>query len=182
MQIDPRHESHDAANRSGPGAGGTDAREMGLSKRPNLSDSLMSGARDEYALAPSPSPGSWSPRIARTLKRLKSAIFRSREQLRVDVNEEPADGAVEIGGVTYPVKNWSARGFLAAPCDAGCKVTDRVSIAFSVGGAPDRITFRCRALVIRVDRERHELAGVFLSLDEQVLQKITNHFAPPRSR
>ena len=111
------------------------------------------------------------------LKSLKKRFGGNLNSGRREPREEVEDGTVEINGQTFPVFDWSARAFMAKPCDIDCKVTDRVDIKFSIRFPTKRIEFVSRAIVVRIDKEKQELAAYFAMLDEEAQLAITNHFA-----
>ena len=111
------------------------------------------------------------------LKSFKQRFGGNLNSGRREPREEVEDGTVEINGQTFPVFDWSARAFMAKPCDIDCKVTDRVDIKFSIRFPTKRIEFVSRAIVVRIDKEKQELAAYFAMLDEEAQLAITNHFA-----
>jgi len=111
------------------------------------------------------------------LKSLKKRFGGNLNSGRREPREEVEDGTVEINGQTFPVFDWSARAFMAKPCDIDCKVPDRVDIKFSIRFPTKRIEFVSRAIVVRIDKEKQELAAYFAMLDEEAQLAITNHFA-----
>ena len=111
------------------------------------------------------------------LKSLKKRFGGNLNSGRREPREEVEDGTVEINGQTFPVFDWSARAFMAKPCDIDCKVTNRVDIKFSIRFPTKRIEFVSRAIVVRIDKEKQELTAYFAMLDEEAQLAITNHFA-----
>ena len=73
---------------------------------------------------------------------------------------------VQIGKRAYPVKDWSQHGFLATSCRLKRKVGDRLDIHFSMPVEGGGIETMRRAIVVRVDPKRRELAAVFATQDE----------------
>ncbi len=106
---------------------------------------------------------------------------RTRKDKRLSLREETAEAVVEIWGDTYPVKNWSNSGFLAASCTLDRKEGDEVEIDFSVPLRYRRLEFNCRALVVKVDKDKQELAAMFVMIDDWTRQKIDAHFADSRN-
>ncbi len=116
------------------------------------------------------------------LKSLKKRFGGNLNSGRRELREKVEDGTVEINGQTFPVFDWSARAFMAKPCDIDCKITDRVEIKFSIRFPTKRIEFVSRAIVVRIDKERQELAAYFAMLDEEAQLAIENHFAEDSTR
>ena len=108
------------------------------------------------------------------LKRFKKSP--QGQEKRRDPRENVEDGEVEINGRTYPLCEWSRRAFMAKPCDIDCNTTDRIEIEFRVRYPDKRIEFSSRAIVVRIDKERQELAAIFVMLDEAAQTAIANHF------
>ena len=110
------------------------------------------------------------------LSKLRKLLFGTVREKRREPRYEVTDGTVQIHGETYPVNNWSSRGFLASSYAADCKVTERVGINFSVPLADRRLEFSCRAIVLRIDKDKQELVGIFAMLDEATQTAIAQHF------
>jgi hypothetical protein len=70
---------------------------------------------------------------------------------------------VRINGEAYPVKDWNEHGFLANDCLLDCKAGDRLDIEFSVPAAGGGFESNLHAVVVRVDSDSRELAGVFVT-------------------
>ena len=114
--------------------------------------------------------------IGPMLDKLRRLLFRSAVKKRQEPREEVTDGWVEIRGKKSPVKDWSARGFLTTSCDVDCSVTNRLDIRFSVPLTTGPLEFDCRAIVIRVDKDKRELACVFAMVDDATQAAIAGHF------
>lgn len=95
---------------------------------------------------------------------------------RRETREAVSLGTVEIRGRSCPVKNWSATGFLAGPCDCGCVEGDSVDISFHVEIPGKSFRFECKAILVRVDKKSGEVAGVFTMMDRENRILIANHF------
>jgi hypothetical protein len=108
------------------------------------------------------------------LKKLFSS-GRERDRRRED-REQVSDATVGIMSQTYAVKNWSATGFLAGPCDLALDEGQEVSISFSVPLDQGRLEFRCQALVVKASPETRELSAMFVMLDREARDKIDRHF------
>ncbi len=116
------------------------------------------------------------------LKILERLFFKPTAERRRWSREDVVGGTVEILGGVYPVENWSARSFLASPCGVERKVGERVDVALSIPLGEEKLEFECLAGVIRVDREREQVAAVFLDLDDDTQAVIDEHFgvaSPP---
>lgn len=109
--------------------------------------------------------------------KLKSVTSRSSKNKRLEPREEVDGATVEIWGETYPVKNWSHSGFLATSCPLDRREGDEMEIYFSVPLRDGMLEFSCRALVVNVDKEKQELAAMFVMMDNYTRQKINEHFA-----
>ncbi len=103
-------------------------------------------------------------------------VAAPREQRR-ERREDVSDGTARFEGETYPLTNWSARGFCLEPCVTDHKIGDRLDVDFSVAIDDGRLDFNCRALVLRVDKERRQMAGIFATVDEETRQAIDDFFA-----
>ena len=95
---------------------------------------------------------------------------------RREPREEVDDGSVEIDGRTYSVKNWSAHGFMATPCDVDCNIADQLDVKIAIRFASEKIEFGCRAIVVRIDKKRQELAAALVMLDDAAKRAVTIHF------
>ncbi len=110
------------------------------------------------------------------LNPLRNLLGGTEKDWRREPREEVDDGSVEIDGHTYPVKNWSARGFMAKPCDVDCSVADQLDVTFSIRIARETIEFSCRTIVVRVDKKRQELAAAFVMLNDVAELAVAKHF------
>lgn len=117
-----------------------------------------------------------SPVFDRLLGKLKGLLGGARRDRRRERREEVTLGTVEIGGRICPVKNWSATGFLAAPCDCKYRDGDSVDIRFEVDIPGKSVRFTCKAILVRVDRESGEVAGVFTMMDQDDRVLLADHF------
>jgi len=99
-----------------------------------------------------------------------------RRDRRRELREEVDLGTVEFGGQSYPVKNWSSTGFLAAPCQCKGREGDNVDIRFHVEVPGATMRFECKAILVRVDNSRGEAAGVFTMMDPETRVRIAKHF------
>ncbi len=110
------------------------------------------------------------------LKRLDNFLSKSPEERRRERREALSDGTARLLDNTYPMKNWSARGFCVGSCVLDQQIGDRLEIDFSIPLAERRIEFSCRALVLRADSEKQELAGMFATVDDSTQRDIDEHF------
>ena len=90
--------------------------------------------------------------------------------------EDVDDGSVEIHGQIFPVKNWSARGFMAKPCDVDCNIADELDVKIVIRFASEVIEFNCQAIVARIDKKRLELGAAFVKLDDADQIAVASHF------
>lgn len=101
---------------------------------------------------------------------------RAAEERARAPREKVTDGYVATVFNTYPLKDWSVRGFLITSCDLVQEPGDRLDIDVSIPLPTSRLEFGCRAIVVRADEGRQELAGVFTGIDEAVQVVIDDHF------
>lgn len=104
------------------------------------------------------------------------ALTAWRRDRRREFRENVDAGAVTFGGRSYPVKNWSSTGFLAAPCKCSCRKGDTVDIHFRVEFPGKTVQFDSQAMLVRVDEARGEVAGVFTMMDRDSRRELANHF------
>ncbi|WP_421935133.1 hypothetical protein [Pelagibius sp.] len=81
-------------------------------------------------------------------------------------------GFISIDGCEYPLKDWSRRGFSATGYRAGHYPGDKIEMSVRVDLAEDPLVFACRAVVVWVDRDRREIAGVFTHMDMRIQEQI----------
>ncbi len=110
------------------------------------------------------------------LNKLKKMVSRKSQHRRLERREDVSGATVRIWGETYMVKNWSHSGFLVSPCTLDRHEGDEVEIEFSVPLGERVLEFTCRALVVKVDKEKQELAAMFVMMDNQTRQSIDEHF------
>ncbi len=104
------------------------------------------------------------------------SLFRRLSSPRCDRRIEPRgsqiDGRISIDGKDYPLKDWSRRGFSAGGYGAEHYPGDKITMSVEVDLDSESLEFDCRAVVVWVDRDRKELAGVFTELDLRVQEQI----------
>ncbi len=110
-------------------------------------------------------------------ERIKDFLFGAAPERRHEPRIAAVDGAIEIDGQTYPVKNWSSAGFLATSCAIERDVTDGLDIRFQARLGQQMLDIVCRAIVVRIDADRQVLAGRFTRVDDAAMCKIAHHFA-----
>ena len=105
-----------------------------------------------------------------------STLFRrlssSGSDRRIEPRGSQIDGRVSIEGRSYPLKDWSRRGFSAGAYTAEHYPGDKIALDVEVEIDGEPLVFGCEAVVVWVDRDRSELAGVFTNLDTRVQEKI----------
>lgn len=105
-----------------------------------------------------------------------SSLFRRisspSSDRRLEARGTRVDGQVSIDGKAYPLKDWSRRGFSAAAYGAEHYPGDKIVMAVELDLDGEPLEFDCRAVVVWVDRDRRELAGVFTQLDMRVQERI----------
>ena len=116
------------------------------------------------------------PVLDAVFRKLKAMLDDARRDRRREVREDVKFGTVEINGRSYPIRNWSSTGFLAQPCDFKCSEGDSVDIRFHVEIPGKTFRFDCKAILVRVDKKKQEVAGVFTMLDRETRVRIANHF------
>ena len=97
------------------------------------------------------------------------------EQRRAE-REEVLDGRAIINGVTCPLVNWSPVGFLVRDYQGDHHPGDRTQLAVKVKAHKQEFDFTCSALVVRVDRNSGEFAGIFVNMAEEDRQALHKHF------
>ncbi len=85
-------------------------------------------------------------------------------------------GTIVIGDQTYPLKNWSTRGFLASSYTGDHEEGDRISVSFSVLFVNRQLEFSGKARVIRVDAELQELAGRLVVMGDEWNDAFSRYF------
>ncbi len=95
-----------------------------------------------------------------------------RQAPRVDT---PPQCAVYFDGKAYPLKNWSALGFLAGPYDGGLIVRQRCKLTIHVRQDHFDIEFDAEAIIVRKDAGG--LAGRFIFLPPDKKRQIEAYFA-----
>ena len=111
------------------------------------------------------------------LERIKDFLFGAAPERRHEPRIVAVDGAVEIDGVTYPVRNWSPRGFLVTSCEIERAVKDGLDIRFRAQLGQRMLDVACRAIIVRIDVDRREIVGCFARLDDATMCEIAEHFA-----
>lgn len=107
---------------------------------------------------------------------------RTADERRRDPREEVTDGHMTILGETYPIHNWSVRGFMIHSCMLERGPGDRLDVEVSIPLPGQRLDFACRAIVVRADVEQQHLAGVFVGVDKDTQAAIDEHFGIHVSR
>jgi len=104
------------------------------------------------------------------------SLFRrlasSRSERRLEPRGNRIDGHISLDGRNYPLKDWSRRGFSAIGVGTLLYPGDEVALSVEVDLEGEPVSFDCSAVVVWVDRERKEVAGVFTDLDLRVQEKI----------
>jgi hypothetical protein len=96
-----------------------------------------------------------------------------RTQQRI---EPPSDcGLVSVEGVPYPLRNWSAQGFLANPYNGQLAVGDKCIVNIHVRQEPFDIAFAAEAVIVR--KAAGELAGRFVFLPPEGKGLMDAYFA-----
>jgi hypothetical protein len=85
-------------------------------------------------------------------------------------------GTVEIDGQSLPLIDWSASGFLATSYAGDHRRGNRVKVRFAASLPDRKLEFSCRAIVIKADPERGELAAKFVGISDEAKSVIAEHF------
>ncbi len=113
------------------------------------------------------------------LREIINSFVKRPPDRRREHRDRSITGSVSIGGRCYPLKDLTTRGFaVRAYRDEHCP-GDRMPISLSLGRPADGLDFVCQAVVIRVDRAKGELAGVFADLDRAARDGIAEHIDGP---
>jgi hypothetical protein len=110
--------------------------------------------------------------LSALLRRLLPQLVSRRSGRRLEPRGSRIDGRISLGGRDYPLKDWSRRGFSAAGIAARHHPGDKLALSVEIDLDGEPLAFDCRAVVVWVDRERRELAGVFTELDRRIQEKI----------
>ena len=104
------------------------------------------------------------------------SLFRRLASPRTERRLEPRGtrvaGSISLEGRNYPLKDWSRRGFSAVGVGTLLYPGDKVALSVEIDLEGEPVSFDCSAVVVWVDRERKEVAGVFTDLDLRVQEKI----------
>src|SRR5258708_39825195 len=95
-----------------------------------------------------------------------------RQAPRIDT---PPECAVFFDGQRYPLRNWSALGFLAGPYDGGLIAKQRCKLKVHVRQDHFDIAFDAEAVIVRVDAVA--IAGRFIFLPPDKKRQIEAYFA-----
>lgn len=114
---------------------------------------------------------------------LAAALFywRSRRPVEEDRRREPRVEAppncaiLSVDGAPYPLKNWSATGFLADPYEGNLTVGQKCIVNIHVRQDPFDIAFAAEVVIVR--KGAGELAGRFTFLPADNRGQIESYFA-----
>lgn len=105
-----------------------------------------------------------------------SSLFRRFSPQSSDRRNEPrgseVEGRIRLDGKAYPLKDWSRRGFSAGAYKAEFYPGDKITLDVELEVGDETLEFACEAVVVWVDRDRQELAGVFTNLDMRLQERI----------
>ena len=104
--------------------------------------------------------------------RFLSRFSTPRSDRRSEPRGARLDGLVSIDGCEYPLRDWSRRGFSATRYRAEHYPGDKINMTVRVDLDDETLDFSCEAVVVWVDRDRREIAGVFTKLDMSVQERI----------
>ena len=86
----------------------------------------------------------------------------AQDDRRREAREDVPGWTVRIDGETFPLKDWSAMGFLASAYTDDKMAGDKVDVTFSVPAATG-FEFSAQAVVVRIDKKSQELAAEFVT-------------------
>ncbi len=101
---------------------------------------------------------------------------QSGPEMRREIREPVSDGTAQIDGADCPLIDWSASGFLASGYRGAAKRGDRPELHFTVHLKGEPFYFHCKALIVRVDRAKQHVAGVFVDMDVEDRLAINQYF------
>ena len=90
--------------------------------------------------------------------------------------ELTSGGTVKIDGQSLPLIDWSASGFLATSYVGDHRRGNRVKVRFAAALPARELEFSCRAIVIKADPQRGELAAKFVGISDEAKSVIAEHF------
>ena len=108
--------------------------------------------------------------------RLRTGFGMDESKRRSEPRLPVEHGTVVISDQTYPLANWSTRGFLASSYTGDHKKGDRISVSFSVLFVNRQLEFSGKARVIRVDAELQELAGRLMVMGDEWNDAFSRYF------
>ncbi|MBM3546084.1 MAG: hypothetical protein FJX54_03965 [Alphaproteobacteria bacterium] len=103
----------------------------------------------------------------------KTTTDNRRRDPRVEVPQNTA--ILSVDGAPYPLKNWSAWGFLAGSYSGNREVGDKCLVNISVKQDPFAIAFAAEVVIVR--KESGDLAGRFVFLPPENMAQIEAYFA-----
>ncbi len=96
-----------------------------------------------------------------------------RRGLRVEAPQDTA--VITLDGASYPIRNWSAHGFLAGAYSGPRAVGDKCRVGIDIRQDPFAIVFSVDVVIVR--REGTDLAGRFMSLSPEGKAQVDAYFA-----
>ncbi len=99
--------------------------------------------------------------MAASLPGLRVMAKRKSKERRSEPRVDLDRATVRLEDRVYPLKNWSAHGFLAGSYGGELKVGDKVEIRVSVPFVGVAREFSGLARVVRVDEDRAEIGGIW---------------------
>ena len=104
--------------------------------------------------------------------RFLSRFSNPHSDRRTEPRGSRLEGLISIDGRDYPLRDWSRRGFSATRYRAEHYPGDKINMTVRVDLDDETLNFSCEAVVVWVDRDRREIAGVFTKLDMSVQERI----------
>jgi hypothetical protein len=112
------------------------------------------------------------------VKRLLASVRGKGAERRREFRENVAFGAIRIDGTSCPLKNWSTSGFLAGGYAGNHTEGDQVDVALSVQLPGRTFEMTCKGIIVRVDPQAREIAGVFTLVGTDDRIALQSHFEP----
>ena len=109
------------------------------------------------------------------LRVILNSIVKRPPDRRRDGRAAGISGSVSLSGKLYHLKDLSSRGFAIRGYRGELCPGDRVPLSLSLGRSGEGLDFACQAVIVRVERGRGELAGVFADLDGETREAISDY-------
>ncbi len=104
---------------------------------------------------------------------MQQAITASR---RLEERFDAAGATATINGKTYPVRDWNSRGLAIVDYEGRHERGERLRVTVQAPASYGGGTFETGLFVVRYDRERQLLAGVYVSYERETAQLLGRLF------